>query len=190
MKCLFNDDFQLFFGTYWELWCELPTRSSTCHFLTFDGGACGGSDQQVWGCIQPDSKTQADMLPLASATLQPQAWLFPGRLRFLNRSPIDPNVWIPGLRRILLIRPKTFCTMVAAKRRQGGVVDKRSAVWTVCGISVIIIHSSSVSISSCNHVFNALLDERNAANKAFQHFSGLTKTPDGYSELSLWPRRV
>lgn len=79
---------------------------------------CGGSDQQVRGCSQPDSKTQADMLPLASATLQPQAWLFPGRPRFLNRSPIDPNVWIPGLRRILLIRAKT------AKRRRGGVVGK------------------------------------------------------------------
>lgn len=105
---------------------------------------CGGSDQQVWGCSQPDSKTQADMLPLASATLQPQAWLFPGRPRFLNRSPIDPNVWIPGLRRILLIRPKTFCTMVAAKRRRGGVVGNGAP----SGSSAASSSSSSTAVQS------------------------------------------
>lgn len=80
-------------------------------------------NQQAWArlssrdCRQPESKTHADMLLLASATLQPQVWLFPG-----HSSSIDPNVWIPGWRRISLI-----CWRLSARwlrQSEDGVLEK------------------------------------------------------------------
>lgn len=143
---------------------------------------CGGRDQQVWGCSQPDSKTQAD----PSTT----SLTFPWSAAVSQSIPDRSKRLDPWFKEDFIDPTEDFLHDGCGKAKAGRGSGERSAVWTVCGIIVIIIHSSSVSIRSCNHVFDALLHERNAANKAFQHFSGLTKTPDGYSELSLWPRRV
>lgn len=48
-------------------------------------------------------------------------------------------------------------------------------------------HHPQQSVCDCNHVFNALL-QKPTVNNAIYHFSGLTKTADSYSELSLWAR--
>lgn len=101
----------------------------------------------------------------------------------LNRSPIDPSVWIPGLTRTSLI---CFMYDGCGKSEGGEGIGERRAVWTVDSIIMVVLitHSSSDSICDCNHVFNALL-QKPSPNNAVYHFSGLTKAPDGYSELSL-----
>lgn len=59
MQSLFNDDFQLLFRIYWELWCELPTQIAFKHLSLFhirkrgDGETYREGDQQV--CAKPSS---------------------------------------------------------------------------------------------------------------------------------------
>lgn len=165
MKYLFNDDFQLLFWIYWELWCELPTRSSTCHFPTFDGGAAwrrveGATSRCEWGPVAETvgsrswKRTQTccywQVLPFnhksdfsVTAVLQS----IPDRSQRLN----------PWFEEDLIDLLKTFCTMRQSEDGEG--IGERSIVWTVDSIVIIIIiiHSSSGSICNCNHVFNALL---------------------------------
>lgn len=58
MQRLFNDDFQLLFRIYWELWCELPTQIAFKHLSLFhirkrgDGRHTGNSRCVLSAAVQ------------------------------------------------------------------------------------------------------------------------------------------
>lgn len=149
--------------------CQLVQAPVTfLHLMEEQCGDVWRDDQQVWArpggrdCRQPESKTHADMLLLASATLQPQVWLFLGR-----GSSINPNIRILGWRRrISLIRWRVSAQWLRQSEGREGIGEMRT-VWTVD--SIIIIRSSSDSICDCNHIFNALL-QKPTPNNAVYHF--------------------